>query len=991
MKQTYYWLLGIVVLAILAASAVILIKVNLGLDIQGGARIVLRAKTETLSVNDKKNWPAMRSQLASEILPRRVSGTLGVTEAPVHTKGDNQFVVELPGYTNILEAEGLLQQTARLEFRWLKNVQTDKDKTRRYIIQHGDDQSNETISFVDTSNNRLIKPDGETQKEYEELIANPDFAEVIVTGADLKPESRVSSGGGNSGGQAVVQLRFNPKGEEAFGNFVSETSHFKEYLAIVLDKKIISAPVNNITGRSGASSPIIEGNFNSKSAAQLASLLNAGALPVDLEIVQSSTIEPTLGQKALMMILKAGLIAAAVIMVGMAIYYLLPGLLACIALLLYVLFCYAAFKLMGVTFSLAGIAGFILSIGMAVDANILIFERMKEELRNGKTLMASIDAGFKRAFTAIFDSNFCTLITCAVLFTYGTDVVKGFATTLGVGVLISLFTAITVTRTLLYLLVGRGVAQNPRFFGLGRQIAGKSHFDFVGKRWIWIAFSLLIIIPGLFYMSKGGIKKNIEFEGGTEITYVLSEPVKGTSEQIKSKLRENSKPVDVDNVQLADNGKQLILKFRLKKKDTARLGQDTALLTQALITNEIIKVVPPQVSKFTYSLPTPLTLTADQVKAKLSEAGLTADNVGLTLGNKEVSITSSSFKETPDVIATTIGQSIPEFSKGKVTQVIFTLPKAMSQKPDLVVSELKVQNIYVEDVKLSPTNSSELTVVGKNLNAALGAMTPAITNVTVAPNVDNIGGIIREEMVKNAILSVILACFFILIFVTIRFAIEGGWSGFRYGAAAIIATLHDVLIMMGSAAIFGYFFGWEISALFITALLTMIGFSVHDTIVIFDRIRENLKLRLRGDSFDGLVNRSIVQSFARSILTSLTVAITVFILFMYGSVTTDLKHFHMVLLIGVISGAYSSIFNAAQILVIWEHWRARGANTAKVVVDKPMVSTDTRKTSGTPSTNRPAPSTKPKAVSSETTTTEGSEEDNDNRPSSKAPKRKRRM
>lgn len=277
-------------------------------------------------------------------------------------------------------------------------------------------------------------------------------------------------------GGYVVAFKLNAEGTQIFKDFTS--SHVGQILGIVLDKKLISAPSINTAITQGQG--VIEGRFTNDEANKLADLLRYGSLPIPLKVVTSESVGPTLGQDSLRKSLVAGLIGMSVVMLFMAGYYRLPGFVADAALLCYALFTYAIFRvgipditfhLNPVTLTLPGIAGFVLSVGVAVDANILIFERIKEELRGGRTLRQAIDLGWKRAWPSIRDSNFSTLITCAILFwfgsTFGASIVKGFSLTLGIGVLVSMFTAIVVTRTFLHLVLDNiNAAQHPRWFGV---------------------------------------------------------------------------------------------------------------------------------------------------------------------------------------------------------------------------------------------------------------------------------------------------------------------------------------------------------------------------------------------------------------------------------------------------------------------------------------------------------------------------------------------
>jgi preprotein translocase subunit SecD len=268
-------------------------------------------------------------------------------------------------------------------------------------------------------------------------------------------------------GSPYVSFELTSDGAKLFGDYTSQ--HVSDYLAIVLDKQVISVPQIQTAITTGSGS--ITGSFTADEANSLAVQLRYGALPIPLRVVESQTVGPTLGQDSLRKSTTAGIIGLLVVISFMALYYRLPGVVADLALLVYAVITFALFELIPVTLTLPGIAGFVLSIGVAVDANVLIFERMKEELRGGRTLTQAIDMGFSRAWPSIRDSNLSTLITCAILYwfgsAFGASIVKGFALTLAIGVGVSLFTAITVTRTFLHLVLdGIGIGKHPRWFGV---------------------------------------------------------------------------------------------------------------------------------------------------------------------------------------------------------------------------------------------------------------------------------------------------------------------------------------------------------------------------------------------------------------------------------------------------------------------------------------------------------------------------------------------
>lgn len=829
-KQFIY--LGIVVLlAGLAGYLFATQPVRRGLDVQGGLRMTLRAEIEKLSPEERKLWTPERMRTVVDILTRRID-SLGVIEPTIYQKGETEIVIELPGFTDEQEARDLLQTTARLEFRYLRDVRTEKQPLGRYEIivdRQGDD---EVVKFRD-----LTSPDGKVLEpgtpEYQKLI---ESSPLIVTGDELEGADVV-----NQSFSPEVSLIFNREGQDKFAR--ASSLYLKEHIAILLDNKIISAPVIRSPN---LREPVIQGNFTLKEAARLRDLLNAGALPVSLSLESINRVEAILGAQAWERIIQAGIIGFVAIAVFMALYYLLPGIISVIALGLYVLFATAVFKSLDVTFSLPAIAGIILSIGMAIDANILIFERLKEELRLGKTLLAGLDAAFKRAFPAIFDSNLSTIIICLILYSFGTGPVQGFATTLGTGVAISFFTAIFCTRAMLYTLVGLGVHPSERLFGLRRQFGqtvgeqlgvSKDRFDFVNKRGLYYAISGVAIVIGLvFWFALGGLKPGIDFAGGSEL--VLQRPTAGATQPTTE-----APPAATEQ------------------------GEGTPQATTDTPENQ------PQPSPATPTVqPEPIQTNLAQVLSLLRQAGFEKVGALFAEGNR---------------------------------QLIVHVADADADSQQKIVDALK----------------------------PLGEL-QVISFASISPRV-------REETIQRAITAVLLALGAILLYVAIRFSIEGGWSGFKFGIAATLALAHDVLIMVGGAAMLGYLLGWEINALFVTALLTLVGFSINDTIVVYDRVRENLRQRARGETFATIVNRSLNQTLARSINTSLTLLIVLVALAVWGAVTQDLRFFYVAMIIGVIAGTYSSVFVASQLMVSWQDTREklhqRQAEAAKTTAVAPKV------------------------------------------------------
>lgn len=759
MTRYRQWFFVILVLVAIAAFIVASprIKLRRGLDIAGGMRVVYQVDPSAKS----SYKPSMQSTILN-ILEKRVNKT-GVAEPVVQRKGADQFIVEIPDVKNKDQIADQLRARTNLEFIYLKTVNSEGNPTGP--IQMGSDGQS------------FIGPDGEdvpTKKVLEQ-------GEVILTGADLEPNSVANI----QGMKVTVDVQFKPSGRKKFADFTRR--HVGDVLAMVLNGEILSAPKIKEPILNGRAE--ISGSFDIQSAQDLANNLNAGAMPVPLVIVEQNVVEATLGSQYVRQSMLAGIIGLGAVVAFMIVYYLLPGVMAVLALCMYTLFTFAIFKIMQVTMTLPGYAGFILSIGMAVDANILIFERTKEELRGGKTLHSAIDAGFSRAWTAILDSNVCTLITCLILVLLTSGPVVGFAKTLAIGVLVSMFTAITVTRTLLHMVSNAGFAQNARLYGLGMQWGqakpGEKGFDIIGKTPLWFTISGIFIVVGLYFLATHGLKPGIDLTGGS--------------------------------------------------------------MTQVSVNHAV---------------------TAEEMNAVLKNEGYKAQ------------------------------VQISKEQTGDYTAYVRT--------PELSISEQRELGSTIEQ-KISGSK---------------------------VVRTDKVGSTISKETTNRAIMAVIVAGIAIMLYLSYRFAQGGFVEGLKYGVCALLALIHDVLVVLGASAIFGKTMGWEIDSSYVTAVLTMVGFSVHDTIVIFDRIRENQKHRLKGESFPEMVNRSILQSFARSVNTSFTVVLVLVALLIWGG--SVIEHFNAVLLVGIITGTYSSIFNASPMLVLWERW-AHGSPARPDRELKPLV------------------------------------------------------
>jgi SecD/SecF fusion protein len=719
---------------------------TLGLDLKGGSYLVYQAD---LTKKDPSQTDDQAMQGVLQKIERRVNA-YGVTEPIIQREGNDRIVVQLPGIKDINEAIKLIGQTAQLDFREEK-----LDENGKPVL---DANGNPTWSIA------LAKGSDGIEKELSGQYLKPN-AQVVLEPQTNKPD---------------VSFEWNSEGATLFEQITQR--NLQKPLGIFLDNQLISAPtVQSVIKDKG----VITG-LTLADASNLAIQLNSGSLDVPLTVIQQMDVDSTLGADSLKKSLLAGEIGLAAVILFMLIYYRMPGLVASVALCIYGALILAIFKLIPVTLTLPGIAGFIISIGMAVDANVLIFERTKEELRAGRTLGAAVEEGFKRAWPSIRDSNISTFITCIVLFwfgnTFGAFMVKGFALTLFIGVAVSMFSAIMVTRVFLRALVGSRLVTSLSAYGVSLTTATSGPVstvregansqaipaknpaapDFVRRRMWYFLLSAVIIVPGIISLAVFGLKPGVDFQSGTSMTLHFS----GTVEQ----------------------------------------GQLRQALTQQ--------------------------------------------------GYSEVIIQRT----------------------GEGDYLLRTEPISPDQRQKLV----------------------------SGLETSLGSQVTVRDYYSVSP-------IVAGDTARNAVIAVIAAAVGILLYIS--WAFRKMPKPLRWGTCAVVALIHDVLLLMGVFSFLGWIGGVEIDALFITGMLTVVGYSVHDTIVVFDRIRENVRKGMSRD-FSVTVNSSILETLTRSINTAMTVLFVAVALFLFGG--TTIHYFILVLLIGVITGTYSSIFNASQLLVVWE-------------------------------------------------------------------------
>jgi SecD/SecF fusion protein len=852
-RRKYLLLLGVIAVA-LAGVAYIAIpgspghkKPTLGLDLQGGLEVVLKAQPP-------KGHPLTTTDLqrSVEIMRARID-KLGVSEPEIRTQGKDQIVIQLAGVHDPDAAAKLIGTTASLEFYDLEvdaigpshsvqgfviataklydllaRVQAtvkDKGASSYYLF---DAKTKKVVvgplpSREDLFNTRKAKKLGITEADLQgkkpkyKVFAVPKASIVIscgggsavvcpgvnetnptkdywylfryqpndkahpipeMTGNELKLSGTRADTDPNQG--PVVLMQFKGSGAKTFqkitaaeaqrGRLYGQPQHF----AIVLDRQIRSFPSidytqypNGIEGSNGAQ---ITGLGGYNEAKNLALVLQTGALPVNFIPIERTDVSATLGKDSLQQAKTAaigGLIAVAVFLL---LLYRFLGLIAVLGLMIYAAFLYATILLFNVTLTLPGFAGLILTIGVAADANVVIFERIKEEVRTGKSVRAAIAAGYSKGLHTILDANAVTCITALVLFAVATAGVKGFALMLLIGTVLSLLTAVAATRAMLGLLAGFRWFANPTFMGAhGTQGLKFLHIDFMRRRNLWFAISGAILVVSAVSLGTKGLNLGIDFKGGTQITFATPTPQPITD--VRSEMQ--------------------------------KIGEGTA-----------------------------------QVQGRGKLTG------------------SESYKQ-----------------------------------------------FQIRAKTLTPAEQSKLQ---RDLESTVQAKAFGIKSVSSS---------FGRQIARDALLAVFFSLFLVVLYVAIRFEL-------KFAVPVIVAMLHDVLITVGVYSVTGR----EVTTATVAAVLTVLGYSIYDTIIIFDRLRENIPL-MRRLPFATIANISLWETIRRSLATTFITLLPVGSLLFFGGAT--LKDFAFALMIGITAGAYSSIFIAAPLVTIWkehepEYSRRRG-------------------------------------------------------------------
>lgn len=633
------------------------------------------------------------------------------------------------------------EQMADTIYKLQKRV--EQYSTEATVYQEGTDRINIEIPGVSDANKILEELGKPGSLQFKDESGN-----VVLEGTDVKSASAQTMNNEYGGKDYGVELNLTAEGSKKFAE--ATQANVGKTISIVYDNEEISNPGvrEAITGGQAW----IDGMASFEEANTLASTIRIGGLQLELEELRSNVVGAQLGEEAISTSLLAGAIGLAIVFIFMCVVYLLPGFASSIALIIYTGIVLVLLNAFEITLTLPGIAGIILSIGMAVDANVIIFARVKEEMAAGKGVKSSLKAGFQKALSAIVDGNITTLIAAIVLGFMGSGSVKGFAYTLALGIVVSMFTALVITRIIIFALYAVGL-RNPKLYGAQKE---RKTRDFLSKKVISFAISGVIILVGVAFMGVNGAKGNGAFQYG--------------------------------------------LDFKGGTASTVTFEKDYSI-------KEIDELIIPVVEKVT---------------------------------------------------------------------------------GDANVQAQKVQGSNAVIIKTKSLDLEEREAFNQAMADEFGVDATTIT-------AENISSTISAEMRNDAIIALLIATICMLIYIRIRF------KDIRFATSAVLALLHDVLIVLAFYAVSRI----SIGNTFIACILTIVGYSINATIVIFDRIREALEEKKRNEELSTLVNKSITDTLTRSIYTNFTTFVMIAVLYVLG--VNSIREFAMPLMIGVVGGTFSSI------------------------------------------------------------------------------------
>jgi SecD/SecF fusion protein len=916
-------------------------RFRLGIDLAGGTNMVFQVKPEGKEVNDQ-----VMDRMVGAV-SQRINRS-GTEEVTVRKVGRDRIEVIVPGEDpqTVDEIKRQITRLGSLEFficadstdQQIVRMANELDKSQTILEMDGEIvarwipafEKNGAPKLLDES---VIRRSVQKTREVNGKMENYDTEEYLllveppeesVTGKYL----RSAMPDFDQNGAIVVSFNFDQTGGYLFGQLTGRNAPKPglppRKLAIVLDKKVFSAPNINeqITNRGQISGGT--GGFTRAEAEELSNVLNAGALevPIDPKPLSEATVDPTLGADVRNKGVNATLISGLAVVIFMLAYYRFSGIVAVVSLMLNLLLTVAAMVAINATFTLPGIAGIVLTIGMAVDANVLIYERMREEIAKGCSIRMAIQNGFEKAFLTIFDANITTLLTAVILFAIGTDQIKGFAVTLFLGLAISMYTVLFVGRLMF------DIAEKRRWLKKLNmsQLIGETRIDFLKHRVMWCTISLVIIGVGLIaFFIRGEKNYDIDFTGGTMVSFQTTKPQK--TDDVSAALKEQFKDeFTLERLTVgADSQEGIGNYFRLRSTekddhspgDTEAAGKKSAEQRVRDMVYESFKDHPSiklNMVELEFSEISPVVIadgdeSAQAISRMRFKGGSSSD---LTFSDEVASGTVN------DMLVGALGAIKKEDGSNKysVTEGLFGLEG--TEGSGTTVGERSVRKFNKLTVRVSPD------VAADDLKSALTSMQSTLASTPLFDEVNTFASAVASEMKESALIAILLSIVAISAYIWFRF------QNVVFGLAAVVALVHDVLVSLGFVAMASWVSGTPIGDLFliddfrinlpmIAAFLTLVGYSLNDTIVMFDRIRE---VRGKNPAITvSMVNLSLNQTLGRTILTATTVFIVVFILYAFGG--AGIHGFAWCLLVGCIAGTYSSIYIASPIL-IWALNKVQG-------------------------------------------------------------------
>ncbi len=947
----------------LAAAAVVIYQgeIKFGPDLSGGITLIYELQDTSLEVDledmeDDGTSVAERSSRAKRQLVKQLIGALSERVDPSGTKevtireyglGQIEIIIPKANQQDLEVIERRIYTAGALEFRITASPVFTENRGIIELakalplgeneVRQGGEKVAEWMAY---SAEEFGPPEQEDSRIVKRMAGNRPQALVLtndalnITGEYLKK----ASVGIDERGGPQVNFSFNQQGAFRFGRLTGghtpNASGQKFFLGIILDKKLLSAPsINSKITSQG----VITGSFTKEEVDFVVGVLNAGSLPATLnkDPISRETISPTLGAETVEKARTAITVSLVAVMIFMFFYYRFAGMIACLALGANLLLILGLMVLFSAAFTLPGLAGLVLTIGMSVDANVLIFERIREELSRGTALRMAIRNGFGRATQTIVDANVTTLITAVVIYKIAPDNVKGFGVTLIIGIVMSMYAAIFLSRIVFDVAEKTGRLKK---LTMG-QIIGKTNIDFLGKRPIAAVVSFVLIAVGLVAVfNRGADLLNIDFTGGSSVTMVFNEGQEMEYAEVKQVLEEKTELAD-QNLSLVEVGER-----GTGKQYTVSCVEQDVEAVQAILYEafgERLKTYHVEVAKMSplsaehrRASPALLVRFQNEGADDAEEATVTAPEADEEAATEEEIAEKTTSADTPgDLFAGGTGFDLNFAAGGADSGIGFdTVRQLLQDALDATGhsgAAIAVTNAdyQVGSARRFTSWSVKLALPEDEARKVVSKLEAVTNSQPIFPLANKIGGRVAGDMTTKAIAAILISLLGIVAYIWFRF------QRVMYGFAAVIALVHDVLITLGMIALSAWVVSsipgladalmiekFQISLPIVAAFLTIIGYSLNDTIVVFDRIRE-----VKGKSpklSEEMINTSINQTLSRTLLTSLTTLISVILLYVLGG--DGIHGFAFALVIGVIVGTYSSIFIASPALM----WMSRRAENA---------------------------------------------------------------